>query len=110
MSLANTYTKEHVENGRFMLQALRSIEEGNIDQAKLRLRGHVSTKVIIIDAVKIPPISQRDIELIEGFYREVIEYFNYQGGFNETMQVKENGFWVNKPTPAMQILEDFAAK
>ncbi|MEG3767387.1 hypothetical protein [Alteromonas sp. 14N.309.X.WAT.G.H12] len=107
---ANTYTKEHVDNGRFMLQALKNIEEGNVEQARLFLRGQVSAKVLIVDSIKTPLTSDRDVELIENFYSDVIQYFDSQGGFNETMQVMENGVWVTKPTPTMEILKEFSEK
>ncbi|WP_334050013.1 hypothetical protein [Alteromonas gracilis] len=47
-----SYTKEHVDNGRFMLYALRHIENGEIEKARLALRGHVSHKVLITDAFR----------------------------------------------------------
>ena len=105
-----SYTKEHVDNGRFMLYALRHIENGEIEKARLALRGHVSHKVLITDAFRLPPTSEREDQLIEDFYAEVIDYFNSQGGFNETIQVIENGKWVSKPAPTMRILEEFSAK
>ena len=105
-----SYTKEHVDNGRFMLYALRHIENGEVEKARLALRGHVSHKVLIIDAFKLPPTSERENQIIEDFYEEVVDYFNSQGGFNETIQVMENGEWVSKPTPTMRILEEFSAK
>lgn len=107
MSLANTYTEEHVHNGRFMLWALKYLEAGEVDEAKSFLRAQVSTKVLIIDAVRLPTTSQREIELIESFYREVNAYFEPTGGFQETFQVMENGQWVTKPTPTTGILEEF---
>ena len=105
-----SYTKEHVDNGRFMLYALRHIESGEIEKARLALRGHVSHKVLITDAFRLPPTSEREDQVIHDFYAEVADYFNSQGGFNETMQVMENGEWVSKTTPTMQILEEFLAK
>lgn len=104
-----SYTKEHIDNGRFMLYALKSLEEGDIEQARQSLRGHISTKVLLADVASLPPTSAREKALVEDFYKEVIDYFDSQGGFNETMQVMENGQWVTKPSPAMRILEDYAA-
>ncbi|WP_448556834.1 hypothetical protein [Thalassotalea montiporae] len=108
-SLGNTYTKEHVDNGRFMLWALKHLEDDDVDKAKNFLRGQVSTKVLIVDSVRLPPTSKRELELIESFYLEVIEYFDAHGGLNETFQVMENDKWVNRPTAAMKILEEFKA-
>ena len=105
-----SYTKEHVDNGRFMLYALRNIENGEIEKARLALRGHVSTKVLITDAFRLPPTSEREDQLIKDFYMEVADYFNSQGGFNETMKIMENGEWVTKPTPTMEILKEFSTK
>ena len=107
---ANTYTKEHIDNGRFMLWALKLLEEGETEKAKDFLRSQVTTKVSIVDTVRLPPTSKRELELIESFYSEVIDYFDSQGGFNETWQVKENGVWVTKPTPSMSILEEFKSE
>lgn len=107
LSLANTYTKEHIDNGRFMLWALKYLENGETDKAKELLRGQVSAKVSIVGAVRLPPTSQREIELIESFYLEVIEYFESRGGYNETFKVKENGTWTIKPAHSMVILEEF---
>ena len=106
-SLANTYTKEHVDNGRFMLRALKFLENGETEKAKDFLRSQVTTKVFIVETVRLPPTSQRELELIESFYSEVIDYFDSQGGFNETWQVMENDAWVTKPTLSMIILEEF---
>ena len=106
-SLANTYTKEHVDNGRFMLRALKFLENGETEKAKDFLRSQVTTKVFIVETVRLPPTSQRELELIESFYSEVINYFDSQGGFNETWQIMENDAWVTKPTPSMIILEEF---
>ena len=93
-----------------MLYALRNIENGEIEKARLALRGHVSNKVLITDAFRLPRTSEREDQIIEDFYSEVVDYFNSQGGFNETMQVMENGERVSKPTPTMRILEEFSAK
>jgi len=106
-SLANTYTKEHVDNGRLMLYALKYLEEGETEKAKNFLRSQVTTKVLIVETVRLPPTTIRELELIENFYFEVIDYFDSQGGFNETMRVMENEAWVTKPTPSMSILEEF---
>lgn len=106
-SLANTYTKEHVDNGRFMLRALKFIETGEIDKAKSFLRGQISSKVQLVDMVRLPTTSQRELALVDQFYVDVINYFDSQGGFNETFQVMENEQWVTKPTVAMTILESF---
>ena len=109
-SLANTYTKEHIDNGRFMLWALKYLEEGETEKAKDFLRTQVSTKVLIVETVRLPPTSKRELELIDSFYLEVIDYFESQGGFNETFQVMENKKWVTKPTPSMTILEEFKSE
>jgi len=109
-SLANTYTKEHIDNGRFMLWALKYLEEGETEKAKDFLRSQVSTKVLIVETVRLPPTSKRELELIDSFYLEVIDYFESQGGFNETFQVMENKKWVTKPTPSMTILEEFKSE
>jgi hypothetical protein len=86
-SLANTYTKEHVDNGRFMLWALKYLEQGETEKAKSFLRGQVSAKVFIIETARLPPTSERELALIDSFYFEVVDYFESQGGFNETFQV-----------------------
>jgi hypothetical protein len=109
-SLANTYTKEHVDNGRFMLWALKFLEEGETEKAKNFLRSQVTTKVLFVETVRLPPTSKRELELIESFYSEVIDYFDSQGGFNETWQVMENEVWVTKPTPSTSILEEFKSE
>ncbi|MCL1080291.1 hypothetical protein L2734_19410 [Parashewanella spongiae] len=109
-SLASTYTKEHIDNGRFMLWALKLLEEGETEKAKDFLRSQVTTKVFIVETVHLPPTSKRELELIESFYSEVIAYFDSQGGFNETFQVMENDVWVTKPTPSMSILEEFKSE
>ena len=93
-----------------MLWALKLLEEGETEKAKDFLRSQVTTKVSIVDTVRLPPTSKRELELIESFYSEVIDYFDSQGGFNETWQVKENGVWVTKPTPSMSILEEFKSQ
>ena len=105
--LANTYTEENVDNGRFMLWALKMLDEGETEKAKSFLRSQVTTKVLIVDGARLPPTSERELKLIKDFYLEVINYFDSQGGLNETWQVKENDVWVTKPTPSMQILEEF---
>lgn len=107
---AASYAKEHVDNGRFMLHALKNIEDGEIEKARMSLRSHVSTKVLIVDAFRLPPTSEREDQIIQDFYMEVADYFNSQGGFNETMKVMENGEWVSKPTRTMEILKDFSAE
>lgn len=109
-SLGNTYTQEHVSSGRFMLWALKLLEEGETEKAKDFLRSQVTTKVSIVNTVRLPPTSKRELELIENFYSEVIDYFESQGGFNETWQVMENDVWVTKPTPSMIILEAFKSE
>ncbi len=109
-TLANTYTKEHVDNGRFMLWALKFLENGETEKAKDFLRSQVTTKVLIVDGSRLPPTSQRELELIESFYLEVINYFDAKGGLNETWQVMENDVWVTKPTPSMKILEEFKSE
>ena len=106
-TLASSYTKEHVDNGRLMLLALKYLEKGETDKAKQFLSSQVTTKVTIVESARLPPTSQREIQLIENFYSEVINYFDSQGGFNETWKVMENDTWVTKPTPTMEILESF---
>ena len=107
LSLANTYTKEHVDNGRLMLRALTYVENKEYDRVRSYLRERVSTKILILDSIRLPPTSERDIELIDSFYLEVINYFDSQGGLDETIQVKEDEQWIPKPTPSMMILEAF---
>ncbi|AEA98338.1 hypothetical protein [Alteromonas mediterranea] len=107
---AASYAKEHVDNGRFMLYALKNIEDGEIEKARTSLRSHVSMKVLLVDSFRLPPTSEREDQLIKDFYMEVADYFNSQGGFNETMKVMENGEWVTKPTPTMEILKGFSTK
>lgn len=67
-------------------------------------------KVLLVDYFRLPPTSEREDQLIKDFYMEVADYFNSQGGFNETMKVMENGEWVTKPTPTMEILKGFSTK
>jgi hypothetical protein len=86
------------------------LEEGETEKAKDFLRSQVTTKVLIVETVRLPPTSKRELELIENFYSEVIDYFDSQGGFNETWQVMENDVWVTKPTPSMSILEEFKSE
>jgi hypothetical protein len=93
-----------------MLWALKFLEEGETEKAKNFLRSQVTTKVLFVETVRLPPTSKRELELIESFYSEVIDYFDSQGGFNETWQVMENEVWVTKPTPSMSILEEFKSE
>ncbi|WMN60472.1 hypothetical protein NI389_03425 [Pseudoalteromonas xiamenensis] len=93
-----------------MLWALKYLEEGETEKAKGFLRSQVTTKVLIVETVRLPPTSKRELELIENFYSEVIDYFDSQGGFNESFQVMENGEWLTKPTPTMAILEKFKSE
>jgi hypothetical protein len=109
-SLGNTYTKEHVDNGRFMLLALKLLDDGETEKAKDFLRSQVTTKVLLVDSVRLPPTNKRELELVESFYLEVINHFDSKGGFNETWQVMENDVWVTKPTPSMRILEEFKSE
>jgi hypothetical protein len=93
-----------------MLWALRFLEEGETEKTKDFLRSQVTTKVFIVESVRLPLTSKRELDLIEDFYLEVINYFDSQGGFNETWQVMENEVWVTKPTSSMSILEEFKSE
>ena len=42
-TLASSYTKEHVDNGRLMLLALKYLEKGETDKAKQFLSSQVTT-------------------------------------------------------------------
>jgi hypothetical protein len=41
------------------------LEEGETEKAKDFLRSQVTTKVLIVETVRLPPTSKRELELIE---------------------------------------------
>ena len=109
LTLANSYAKDHVDNGRFLLSALTLLEEGKTEEAKRSLRGHVSAKVNQVDMVRLLPTSQREVQVINDFYREVVHFNETYGGFYETTLVLEDGEWVSKPSQTTTILREFSA-
>ena len=66
-----------------MLDALKSLQQAEVEQAKQPLPGHVSAKVMLFNAANTPAISTMQTQLINDFYKEVIDYYNLQGEFNE---------------------------
>jgi hypothetical protein len=59
--MKSTYTKEHGDNGCFILWALKFLEEGETDKAKDFLRNQVTTKVFIVESVCLSTRSQREL-------------------------------------------------
>jgi hypothetical protein len=106
-----SYTKEHVDNGRFFLYALKRLEEkGDIDGAISTLRNNLFAKVAIVGVQLELPTNSRDKELIESFYFEVIEYLDKHGGLYDTYQVIEGDETIEKQSSYSMFLLEFAKK
>ncbi|WP_105215890.1 hypothetical protein [Pseudoalteromonas sp. T1lg22] len=106
-----SYTKEHVDNGRFFLYALKKLEqEKDTDGAISTLRSNLFAKVAIVGIQLELPTNSRDKELIESFYLEVIDYLNAHGGLYDTYQVIENGETIEKQSAYSVLLQEFAEK
>ena len=106
-----SYTKEHVDNGRFFLYALKKLEEkDDIDGAIITLRNNLFAKVATVGIQLELPTNSRDKELIESFYFEVIDYLNEHGGLYDTYQVIEDGKTVDKQSAYSMLLQEFAKK
>lgn len=106
-----SYTKEHVDNGRFFLYALKRLEEKkDVDGAISTLRNNLFAKVTTVGIQLELPTNSRNKELIESFYFEVIDYLNEHGGLHDTYQVIENDKTIEKQSAYSKLLQDFAEK
>ncbi|MCQ8877083.1 hypothetical protein NQT69_03395 [Pseudoalteromonas shioyasakiensis] len=106
-----SYTKEHVDNGRFFLYALKKLEDKkDVDGAISTLRNGLFAKVAIVGVQLELLTNNRDKELIESFYFEVIDYLNQHGGLYDTYQVIENDKSIEKQSGHSMFLQEFAEK
>ncbi|PIP80677.1 MAG: hypothetical protein COW84_03960 [Gammaproteobacteria bacterium CG22_combo_CG10-13_8_21_14_all_40_8] len=106
-----SYTKEHVDNGRYYLYALKSLEvDKDTSKAISMLRNGLYAKIAIVGLQLDVPANNRDKDLIEAFYQETIAYLKDNGGLFDTYNEMIDGKKVAKPVPYSSLLQDFAKK
>jgi hypothetical protein len=106
-----SYTKEHVDNGRFFLYTLKRLEEKkDVDGAISTLRSNLFAKVTTVGILQELATNSRDKELMESFYFEVIDYLNENGGLYGTYQAIEDGKTIEKQSAYSIFLQEFDEK